>query len=345
MDIRDSLEQQERDIQSLREHGIAHFQIENTSRCNYRCLMCDRAGPGRDMDDALVAYLAARFPALIDGGVSLSGLGEPLMADNFLTLARRAKEVGLHLSFPSNGFYLTDPLIDAILETKVDAINFSVDAASPETFEAIHGMAGLDRVVANVDKLVARRNAAGQEQPVLSLCVAMLRQNIDQFADLVRLGAELGLSRVAFINLTPCREEHLDQILYNFPGRELPERLLTHRDASVRKAKETGGKLGINVEVAGFDFLPAQYDHCDNLGGKLYISAMGDVSVCPIAGTPTPRFRDGQLTSPRSHVFGNLLRSTLAEILGGKTFQEYYGHLALGRVPEFCLGCNWAHAL
>jgi len=74
----DSPEQQEKDVRALRACKIRSLQIESTSRCNLRCFMCDRVGPGKDMEVELCRLLVGRFPAVSE--IVPSGLGEPLSA-------------------------------------------------------------------------------------------------------------------------------------------------------------------------------------------------------------------------------------------------------------------------
>ena len=334
----DSPEQIEKDIQALQVNNIKEFQVENTSRCNLKCVMCDRKGLGKDMDDDLINKIISRFPAVTE--VFINGLGEPLLSHNILRLLNGP---GVH--FLSNGISLNEHMIQAILESEVKSINISMDGATSSSFQKVHGVNAFDKILNNIRMLVKNRNSTGRKKPRLSFGVVMMKRNMDDWAALVRLAYELGLDRVSFMNLTPCREEHLGDILYDFPGRKISGNLLRLRDKSVREARNLGNELGIKIAVPSFDFIPAQIGQCFSLGRKLYISADGDVSVCPILSTKLPRLGNGCLTEPTQYVFDNLQRCNFEQILSSDPFRNYQEGIKAGKVPEYCIGCNWIHGL
>ena len=75
----------------------------------------------------------------------------------------------------SNGSLITEAAARGMIEAGLDAINISVDASGKETFEKTRLGLKYDKVIANVERLLALRDAAGTRRPKLIL--SFVRQN------------------------------------------------------------------------------------------------------------------------------------------------------------------------
>lgn len=171
------------------------LDIENVSRCNFRCTMCSVSNwhKGRRAADLSLAA----FERLIDEQVGLieiklQGLGEPtLQRDPFFDMIRyaRARHIWVRTVTNASLLHLRDnhrKLVDA----DPNEIQVSIDGATREVFEGIRRGSVFERVIDNCRRL----NACCRERGVVrtKMWTVVQRANFHQLADLVQLAAALG---------------------------------------------------------------------------------------------------------------------------------------------------------
>jgi MoaA/NifB/PqqE/SkfB family radical SAM enzyme len=116
-------------------------QIETTTKCNLRCRMCLRTQTNPDLNYDMSPNV---FKLIIDQLVCLPfkkptlrlvGLGEPLLNPHIISMVRYAKRKGFLVDLVSN-FTLANPkTMEKLVETQLDYLGVSLDAASPKVFE------------------------------------------------------------------------------------------------------------------------------------------------------------------------------------------------------------------
>lgn len=183
------------------EHLPIKLDIENVSRCNFRCIMCSVSTWNRGMRAGDLPLAA--FERLIDEQfglveIKLQGLGEPLLQrDPFFDMIRYARARHIWVRTVTNGslLHLNDncrKLVDA----DPNEIQVSIDGASKEVFESIRRGSVFERVVENCRLL----NATCRERGVVrsKMWTVVQRANVGQMQDLVRLAAALGFRHHVF---------------------------------------------------------------------------------------------------------------------------------------------------
>jgi MoaA/NifB/PqqE/SkfB family radical SAM enzyme len=184
-----------------------HLEMDITSRCNIRCVMCyhsfDEFAHSRavlfpvEAFDPLAGALLPRAHTL-----TLSLGSEPTTSPYFVPILRSAARHGVpNLTFFTNGTLLHDPVIAAIIETNVTEICVSVDGATAATYEAIRRGASFDQVIGNVRRLIAARAARGRPEPRLRFDVVMMKRNVHELPGLVELAASLGVDAINFFHM------------------------------------------------------------------------------------------------------------------------------------------------
>jgi len=165
--------------------------------CNSDCRMCS-AGKGEPFE-----YLSReRLRTILDnvptaGRITFSaGNSEPLMNPELADILLLTAERRIKVDFYTNGLALTRELADVIADTDtVNMVNFSLDAATPETYSRIRRR-NLDRVKANIAYLVARKRAHGKSSPTISVSLVEMEDNIEELPELVDYAASIGAARV-----------------------------------------------------------------------------------------------------------------------------------------------------
>jgi MoaA/NifB/PqqE/SkfB family radical SAM enzyme len=95
----------------------------------------------------------------------------------------------------TNGLLLTAANVERILASPLGRINVSLDAARPDTYRKIRG-ASFEKVTDNLAALVRRRAERGSLAPAIHINMTLMRENVDELPDFVRLGARLRIDSV-----------------------------------------------------------------------------------------------------------------------------------------------------
>jgi pyruvate-formate lyase-activating enzyme len=133
--------------------------VATTHRCNMTCRMCIRAvrafnGPNMEFD---------LFRRIIDGSspylryLSLDGPGETTMYPEAFEMIRYARAKGIRVMFSTNCTLLDEAMNDAIMDSGVDLIIFSVNGATSDVYEAVHGRACYHQVIANIHAFLKQK--------------------------------------------------------------------------------------------------------------------------------------------------------------------------------------------
>jgi MoaA/NifB/PqqE/SkfB family radical SAM enzyme len=116
-----------------------------TDGCNSRCAMCDIwRNPRQNMELALADQLADAANDLNVRWVLLSG-GEATQHPQWAEIARKFRDQGIYVMLLTNALLLARQIED--VRTSVDELIVSFDAGTPETYDAIRGLDGFERVL------------------------------------------------------------------------------------------------------------------------------------------------------------------------------------------------------
>ncbi len=176
-----------------------------TKACNLACTFCrdyEHPGARRVSTEQLERIAAELFPTA--RRVNVCSGGEPYLHTGLEHLLRLARRHGARTWVLSNGMLLEEARTAAILEEGlVTEHGFSVDGVRPETVEGIRTGARLPTILANIDMLLRLRERVGGGAPRVVIRYALMRRNLDELPDAVRLWGERGVERLecGYLNL------------------------------------------------------------------------------------------------------------------------------------------------
>lgn len=132
------------------------WMLEVTNRCNLACPMCGRdkaAFTQRDMEFGFFEQLleANKPPEALWP----YGFGESLMHPAVFEFIRHAKRKGLVVSLSTNGTLLTAGKTREVIESGLDYLVIAVDGATSKTYAKYRVGGNLNRVKANIERLLA----------------------------------------------------------------------------------------------------------------------------------------------------------------------------------------------
>src|SRR5580693_9277265 len=145
--------------------------LEVTNRCNLLCETCPRTfealEPPADMSWQLFTSIIDQVPEV--ARVVLHGVGEPMLVKSLPRMIRYLKERGIYVLFNTNGTLLAPRKRREIIETGLDELRVSLDAAEAESFLKVRGKDMFDRIVRNVTEFTALQREIGAASPRVSL--------------------------------------------------------------------------------------------------------------------------------------------------------------------------------
>ncbi|MGE5491368.1 MAG: radical SAM protein [Actinomycetota bacterium] len=318
------------------------LQLEPVGQCNLRCRMCPIAfrkdgppwGPPAFMDFALFKDLINQFPDLEE--LHLQGLGEPMMHPLFFDMVRHAAARGIKVSTNTNLTLLTSRRAKECVESGLHTLHASIDGATAETYEYIRRDANFRKVIANLDRLVAARAAAGSETPRLRIVAVAMRRNLPELPAIVRLAREHGVETVFVQHL--CHDYGEGTLPENYHAmRDFFEAETLENEAPDRLAKcfgearQAAEELGIDLRLPPLQRQEPRKPNprgCDWPHTGAYLSYRGEAMPCCMVSTPD-RMK-----------LGDMARESAITVWNGDQYRKFRAALASGQPPEICRGCG-----
>lgn len=319
----------------------AVLYLETTNRCDSLCQTCVRTfralEPPKDLTLAEVKDIVEQFPRL--DRVVLHGIGEPLLNPELTQMIRYLKGRGVTVLFNSDAIGLTEKKRRGLIESGLDELRVSMDAATPETYQAIRGVPRFDRVVENVTALAALKKSLGAATPKISLWYTVMKRNVGELPDFIRLAGKLGAAAVNVQRLV-----HYGEGLA-VPGQSLFGALTAREDDMLAEATRLAAEMGITLTASG-NSTPAEslspearerpWAGCRRPWTLSYVTANGNVLPCCISPWTARDYR--------GLVLGNALDEPFAAIWNGERYQRFRTEFESREAPDPCRGCGrlWA---
>ncbi|HEX7125254.1 MAG TPA: radical SAM protein [Thermodesulfobacteriota bacterium] len=321
-----------------------YVQIEPVGQCNLRCRMCPiqfrKDGPPYG-PPAYMPFDA--FTRLVDGfdgmaELHLQGLGEPMMHPRFFDMVAYAARRGITVSTNSNLTLLTEARATRCVTSGLAWLHVSIDGATAGTYEAIRLRGRFDRVVRNVERIVAARRRLGAATPRLRLVMVLMRRNLPELPDVVRLARRLEMNAMFVQHLSHDFGESSLPAHYR-PMRDFVDRetVLGEDPARVERlfAEARGVAEALGVELRLPRTAPRPHPpgtpgrvRCDWPFTGAYVSYDGLAMPCCMVATPD-----------RIH-FGSMVTEGVRAVWEGSAYQAFRACLESEDPPEICRTCS-----
>ena len=326
-----------RDALGLRRRPVSVVQVEVTSVCPNRCGYCPRTTleghwKSRHMRPETFARLRPLFRESVR--VHLQGWGEPLDHPDFLGMVAVAREAGCDVSTTTSGRYMTRDLAEALVESGLDVIAFSLAGATAGTNDSLRAGTPFERVQESVRLLQEVRRGKGGVHLEIHFAYLLLASRIGDIGLLPGLMQELGVHATVVStldgNLVPeWRGECFG------PGER--DKVLEARgalEAAAAKARSLGLDFHFSLprpEPTGRCFEDAEH--------RVFIDAEGNMAPCVHLNLPTI------LEDPRRRVFGSCLTDDPLTTWQSVPFSAFRAALATSAPDPACRDCLKRYAL
>ena len=111
--------------------------------------------------------------------IRISGGGEPMLHPKAVELMEYAKKVGAKVGLITNGSKFTEKNSMRLLEAKVDMIEFSADAADPETYVKVRKGLSWRILLRNIKRMVELRNKLKSPSKIIASGVNQVDVDIE----------------------------------------------------------------------------------------------------------------------------------------------------------------------
>ena len=135
-----------------------------------------------------------QLPGLIS--VKLQGMGEPFINPKLPDMIKACSKRNLYTSITSNGTLLNEKKSQAILDSGLSNLVFSIDGAKKDTFEKAREGANFDEVKKNIKELTSIRKKNSNKTKIRIDCLASNQAIFEEIPELVYLSADLGVDRL-----------------------------------------------------------------------------------------------------------------------------------------------------
>jgi radical SAM protein with 4Fe4S-binding SPASM domain len=217
------------------------LQIEPASICNYRCLFCYQVDEEftRKSNGMMGMMSFDLFKEVIDQAegrceaVTLASRGEPLVCPDIEAMLRYAGGKFLGLKLNTNAWFLDEKLCHAILESEVNTVVFSADAASEPFYSRLRVNGNLARVHNNIKRFKDIRDRQYPQARVLSRVSGVKVPGAGELDEMEKFWGGL-VDQVAFVKYNPW-ENSYDQAVNdtNEPCSDLWRRMFVWWDGKV----------------------------------------------------------------------------------------------------------------
>ena len=313
--------------------------LEVTNRCNLLCETCPRTfetlEPPADMSWDLFTRIVDQVPNV--ARVVLHGVGEPMLVKALPRMVRYLKDRGTYVLFNTNGTLMQPRRFGELIDTGLDELRVSLDAADRASYLRVRGKDFFDRIVRDVGKFIAYQHAVGATNPRVSLWLTGLKETVEQLPAFVRLAAEMGVTEV-----------HLQRLVFDAAGYGMARADLslfesTQADelAAIEAAQMLGRTLGVTLDASGATepgmSLKKQsedqpWSTCRRPWSLMYFTAHGRALPCCIAPFSVRGYSN--------YTLGDATQNTLREIWNSDAYRDFRTSLLSDAPPAPCQNCG-----
>ncbi len=289
-----------------------YVEISPVSYCNHQCIFCGLDFAHNQQCLALDAdVLMTRISEMGQLGVKsimLAGEGEPLLHPRIAEIATHAKNCGIDVAITTNGMAGSSELWVKLLPV-LTWIRFSIDAATPERYAQVHGVAStcFERTIASLKDALRVKYESGLLVTV-GVQFLMIQQNLADIEAALHLYSDIG---VDYLSFKPYSEHpqmlNKSGFTYSSDSIDTVERAIQNYTRSNNtKTAIIFRKEAVEAYAEGIQ----RFTSCCALPFWGYVSAKGDFYTCSV-----------YLNDDRFNV-GNIYNETIESIVLGKKREQ-----------------------
>lgn len=247
--------------------------IETTNYCNQTCVMCQH--PDMQREKLHIAPEIAR-KAIDECAreqktwfLHFFFFGEPFLNQQTLGYMRYAREQGIkNISLTSNFSTLSKVEIEELVEIGTESVVVSFEGLNRERYQQIRGTDSYDRVVENIEYLLACREKSPTGKPWVSLTYVRTTETDAEIAAFQQDWA----SRVNAIHISPQFEYLGRSELARMSGETNSNQILNRSDQDRLPCRQLWLRIAV---LSNGEIVPCS----QNMDGELSLGNLWDISI------------------------------------------------------------------
>jgi len=304
-----------------------HIDLGISTGCNMACTYCygflqGRSGYGTDKKGRFNMPREAVLRLFSDAketgvrSIALIGEGENTLHPDLDEIVQVARTRDLDLSLATNAVRL-DKFDPANLLSGLKWLRVNISAATPESFQQIHQVSQLDRVLRNVRELVEVKKSGGHDCTI-GLQMVVTKENFNDIAPLAKLGQDLG---VDYFVVKSCSDTYDGLLDAPRDGYQNIHDILLEAESYSTDTYTVSVKWHKITNCGWKD-----YDIC--YGTQFILNISGDGSVFPCGHW----FNFNR----EEFLMGNIIETSFAEILASDRYKEVQDKIQTVNVNRDC---------
>jgi len=238
--------------------GPQHVSLETTHHCNLRCSFCEShgnlqpapitrrreyVGDRVTMELKTIQRLSKELAEVGTDLVELSGKGDPIAHPELTEIVKALKDARLNTSLVTNGTLAKPDLARTLVERRLDRLNVSLNAGSPEVYLRSNHKDLWEKAIGFLSKVLDERKRAGAKRPWVRVSHVVTKENVEDFDKMVQVAIDLGVDGVDFYVMG-----------------ELPETTHLHLDdREIEMIRAGADEWGRKLDSAGIDHTLPQF--------------------------------------------------------------------------------------
>lgn len=190
-------------------------QIEPTSKCNFRCIMCYQSDKSfSSKQNGFMGDLnLENFKKVIDEiegnveSVTFASRGEPTLNQNLSSFLKYCENKFLALKINTNVSTLNEKLINNLLSSSLQTIVFSIDSADKDIYEKIRVKSKYERLLKNLELFYKIKEKNYSDSKII-IRISGVKISTDQNIDNMISQYEKYADMISFTNMIPWQSSY-----------------------------------------------------------------------------------------------------------------------------------------
>lgn len=248
--------------------GPYFVTVGDRYQCNYQCIFCEWFSPLVKKKRSQVSgsdYLSVDVYKKLVGQLSVLGtkvilignIEEPFLDTELMEKIQYTKAHNLQCFIITNGSLLNEKNAEQIVDLKLDYLNVSLNAGSPETYPKIHTTetAGTyNRIVSMITHIEELKVKKQTPYPHIRLSMVVCNRNYQDITKFVELSYKIGVKSVLIKKFISVTKEIIEKL-------ELTPRQEEETQQYIKEAIHFAKKHNINIDLEWSEWPSAQTTH------------------------------------------------------------------------------------
>ncbi len=220
------------------------------NKCNASCIMCDGsercaniAPKWRTVDQVKKLLEGVKhFKSAILGGENC----EPFINKDLIEIIRVLKSKKAHITVISNGSLLSKPVIEGLIDARLNRLIVSIHGARKETAESIMQNVRFEKVISNIIQIKELKAISSCKFPQVDIMFVGMKRNINELSELVTLAGNIDVKTVLLKSLLGDQNEFIKSQLEGENLMEYPDLLRSEYEKAQIAADKCNIRLTTN---------------------------------------------------------------------------------------------------